>query len=92
MPIYEYQCNVCGRRFDHWFPTFNAATNNPMPACPACGATSTQRLISRVAVHCSSGDAATTETSETPVEEKPKVFGRKELNQIMEQRRSLGLE
>jgi len=51
-----------------------------------------QRLISRVAVHCGSGDATTTETGETSAEEKPKVFGRKELNQIMEQRRSLGLE
>ncbi len=94
MPLYEYRCSACGHRFDHWFPTFQAAAEGAAPACPSCGAASVQRLISRVVIHSRSGDASTTESEaeEAPVEEKPKVFGRKELNEIMEQRRSMGLD
>ena len=91
MPLYEYRCEACGRRFEHWFPTFRAAEEGPTPTCPACGSSMVERLISRVAVHSASGEAKPAE-EEAPVEEKPKVFGRKELNEIMEQRRSMGLD
>ena len=94
MPLYEYRCEACGHRFDLWFPTYRAAAEAPPPSCPDCGATSVRRLIARVVVHGRSGDetAGEAEAEEAPVEEKPKVFGRKELNEIMEQRRSMGLE
>ena len=92
MPLYEYRCTACGHHFDHWFPTFQAAETEPTPSCPACGASEVRRLFSRVAVHSGSGDAPKDEGETAPAEEKPKVFGRKELNEIMEQRRSLGID
>lgn len=44
MPIYEYRCPDCDQRFERLVPGFSA----PTPACPSCGATNGQRLISRL--------------------------------------------
>lgn len=45
MPIYEYICEACGRRFAvlFWPP------EQPQPRCTRCGAVSARRVISRVA-------------------------------------------
>ncbi|MGE5486073.1 MAG: FmdB family zinc ribbon protein [Ignavibacteriales bacterium] len=40
MPIYEYECDRCGR-FDHW----QSITSEPLAECPKCGAR-VRRLIS----------------------------------------------
>ncbi len=40
MPIYEYECEKCGR-FDHW----QSITSSPLAECPKCGAR-VRRLIS----------------------------------------------
>jgi len=46
MPIYEYACRGCGRRFEHLLlPT--APTD---PACPDCGSADLERLLSGFAL------------------------------------------
>jgi putative FmdB family regulatory protein len=49
MPVYEYRCNVCGRKVTLKYKTYadyDAAT----PACTHCGSADLTRLISRVAI------------------------------------------
>ncbi|HET7455335.1 MAG TPA: FmdB family zinc ribbon protein [Solirubrobacterales bacterium] len=43
MPIYEFECEACGERFDELVAAGAAA------ACPACGSERTRRLLSNVA-------------------------------------------
>ena len=54
MPIDEYACRCCGETFDHLWPTIRAAATSSAagkhPACPACGETQAQRVVSQVAV------------------------------------------
>lgn len=49
MPLYEYCCRACGHTFETLVRTSDT------PACPACGATDLERLLSLFAV-----DSATT--------------------------------
>ena len=42
MPIYEYQCQVCGHRFDQ----LQKISDPNLTDCPECGKASLQRLIS----------------------------------------------
>lgn len=46
MPVYEYQCNSCGKRFSRFFWRFADAQD---AAC-RCGSRDLERLISRVAM------------------------------------------
>src|SRR4051812_40744256 len=41
VPIYDYACVACDERFDEL-----QRSDAPPPACPACGAEETQRLLS----------------------------------------------
>jgi putative FmdB family regulatory protein len=43
MPIYEFECERCGERFDELI-----AADAASPPCPACGAEGARRLISIV--------------------------------------------
>jgi putative FmdB family regulatory protein len=43
VPIYEFECEECGERFEELMGAEAGA-----PACPACGAARTRRLISPV--------------------------------------------
>jgi putative FmdB family regulatory protein len=43
MPIYEFECEACGGRFEELMASGQAA------ACPSCGSESTRRLLSAVA-------------------------------------------
>ena len=45
MPIYEYECEACGRRSSALLPRFDA----PDPACPRCGQPRLHRLVSTFA-------------------------------------------
>ncbi len=84
MPIYEYRCQACGTRFTQFFRTMGAAERAQV-ACPSCGAREVRRLISRVAV-VSEGAVSSAEEEAASESEKPVVFGRKELQEIMRQR------
>jgi putative FmdB family regulatory protein len=41
VPIYDYACTSCDERFDDL-----ARSDDPPPACPACGAQETERVLS----------------------------------------------
>jgi putative FmdB family regulatory protein len=45
MPVYEYQCNTCGARFE-----VLTRMDAPSPVCPKCGA-EVRRLVSAAAFH-----------------------------------------
>jgi len=47
MPIYDYRCARCGRRFQRLFRSFSQVVD---PACPSCGATDVAKLPPRVRV------------------------------------------
>lgn len=54
MPIYEYRCVKCGRRFSH----LHGVVAEPLPLeCPRCHSTDLKRLISRVTTLRSEDDA-----------------------------------
>lgn len=42
MPIYEYQCKVCG----HTMESFEKITDAPLTDCPACHGQTLQKLVS----------------------------------------------
>jgi putative FmdB family regulatory protein len=44
MPIYEYFCNTCRKKFN--FLVRNIAAHKP-PRCPKCGGTDMKKLVSR---------------------------------------------
>jgi putative FmdB family regulatory protein len=44
VPIYEFECERCGKRFEELAPS-----GAPSVACPSCGAGRTRRLLSNVA-------------------------------------------
>jgi putative FmdB family regulatory protein len=44
VPIYEFECEECGRRFDELVAAGAAA-----PPCPSCGAERSKQLLSNVA-------------------------------------------
>lgn len=47
MPIYEYLCNGCQKRFSRFWKTISASQG---ACCPSCGSGDLMRLLSRVAV------------------------------------------
>ena len=47
MPIYEYHCQQCRRRFSRFFKSFSTIED---VSCPACNSGEVSRLISTVAV------------------------------------------
>src|SRR3989442_16027348 len=53
MPIHDYRCTRCGRRFQQFFRTF-AEVRDPS-ACPHCGAPDVARLPPRVRLVRSEG-------------------------------------
>jgi putative FmdB family regulatory protein len=53
MPVYDYRCNVCGRKsalFYKSYKDYDAATAAHAHTCPNCGSHDLTRLISRVAI------------------------------------------
>lgn len=54
MPIFEFRCQACGRRFS---ALVGVIANPKPPACPRCGGTDLQRQVSRFARVRSEDDA-----------------------------------
>jgi putative FmdB family regulatory protein len=51
VPIYEYRCELCGKKSSTLLPSFSS----PDPVCPHCGKPGLRRLVSTFAT-VSSGD------------------------------------
>lgn len=47
MPIYEYRCQQCQKRFSIFWRTISEAAQGA-PTCPRCGSADVRRLVSRV--------------------------------------------
>jgi putative FmdB family regulatory protein len=79
MPVYEYECESCGERFERLVRSMHQEP--PGLARPACQGTEVRRLISAPVVH-SGGEGSGGEAEDAPAP-KPPVFGRKELNEAL---------
>ena len=53
MPIYGYECNTCGQKFEKLVRSSEAA-----PSCPACGNEDLTRQLSLIAAPAKGGDDA----------------------------------
>lgn len=51
MPIYEYKCEKCGKRFDHLVRNLSEST----PKCPKCGASKPKKQLSSFSTGNSNG-------------------------------------
>jgi putative FmdB family regulatory protein len=51
MPIYEYECQACGHRFEEW----QKMSDKPVEVCPKCEAHKVEKLISQTAFHLKGG-------------------------------------
>jgi putative FmdB family regulatory protein len=85
MPIYEYRCEVCEGQFERLFLSLSRIPAEIL--CPTCQSPQTQRLISSPAIH-KSGEKGERAAAVDPAPTKA-VFGRKELNEAMENKRKL---
>ena len=57
MPIYEYTCASCKRKFEQLVRSMSAAGEREVK-CPECGSTKTARSMSVFAVSSSAGSGA----------------------------------
>jgi putative FmdB family regulatory protein len=61
MPIYDFSCSDCGRRFEALVASFRVK-----PPCPSCGGRRSKRELSLPAIHGSSRDAPMLPTCGAP--------------------------
>lgn len=78
MPLYEYQCDACGNRFE----LIRRFSDPPVTVCPNCGAEQVRKLISSPAFQFKgsgwyvtdyarkTGDGSSTAGTKTPAESK----------------------
>lgn len=62
MPLYEYECDACGERFE---TLVSASSRDETKQCPACGSDETERVPSTFAVGTSSTGGASCPTCPT---------------------------
>jgi putative FmdB family regulatory protein len=51
MPIYEYECEACGHRFE----AIQKFSDAPLADCPECGKSALKKLLSASAFHLKGG-------------------------------------
>jgi putative FmdB family regulatory protein len=51
MPIYEYECQSCGHRFEEW----QKMSDKPVKVCPKCNARKVEKLISHTSFQLKGG-------------------------------------
>ena len=60
MPIYEYTCKSCNKRFDQ---LVRSMSSDVKPACPACGSAETAKALSVFAVGADAGGKSSSSSS-----------------------------
>lgn len=84
MPVYEYECDSCGERFER---LFTSPDDRPSEiACPECDSTDVHRVFSPPAVHSGEArdieeEAATQATEDKPA--RPHPFDQQDLDQAL---------
>ncbi len=63
MPVYEFTCQACGKRFEK---LFRSMSGKPAAPCPECGSTKTQRALSLVNAGESKAGAGNATSGEMP--------------------------
>lgn len=93
MPIYEYLCSECGKRFEHFWRTAQAAHQSrdagESPPCPACHAAHAQRQVAQVA-GTSQGTAPEGGVESAP--DKPSYTPKEQIDAFQANRRRKRLE
>jgi len=85
MPLYEYECQSCGERFERLFLSISQVPDKIQ--CPVCHSADVRRLLSAPAVHVAGGDGGDVGAEEeSPPPTTPPLFGRKELNEVLKSR------
>ncbi len=51
MPIYEYECQACGHRFEEW----QKMSDDPIKVCPKCKKRKVEKLISQTSFQLKGG-------------------------------------
>jgi len=51
MPIYEYECQACGHRFEEW----QKMSDEPVKVCPKCKRRKVEKLISHTSFQLKGG-------------------------------------
>jgi len=51
MPIYEYECQACGHRFEEW----QKMSDEPVKVCPKCKKRKVEKLISQTSFQLKGG-------------------------------------
>jgi putative FmdB family regulatory protein len=51
MPIYEYECQACGHRFEEW----QKMSDEPVKVCPKCKKRKVEKLISHTSFQLKGG-------------------------------------
>lgn len=51
MPIYEYECQACGHRFEEW----QKMSDEPIKVCPKCKKRKVEKLISHTSFQLKGG-------------------------------------
>ncbi len=87
MPIFEYRCNSCSKRFS---ALVGVLANARAPACPHCGGTELEKQVSRFARLRSEDDAMESLADESTfgdIENDPKAMKRwvKEMGKAMDE-------
>lgn len=68
MPIYEYQCQACGKRLEE----IQKFSDSPLVDCPSCGKPSLSRLISKTSFQLKGGGYYATDYKDPPKEKEVK--------------------
>ncbi len=55
MPMYEYKCQECGKKFEELIPSVKSEI---LPRCPLCGSDNTRKQFSTFAASVKSSSSA----------------------------------
>lgn len=87
MPVYEYECDECGGRFERLFMSPDERPSTV--TCPECDSSEVHRVFSPPTVHSGEGTDVVEEAAELAEEEKaarPQLFDQQDLDEALKGR------